>query len=121
MANPKKAVGDYQSFLWRELHTSKVILETKLGTEIVDFCWPYGSFNHTTLEVGIRAGYQTFTTVAPGPNDMSSSPYNLHRYGVYWPCSRELFARILGGKRITDADWEFVTYDMESDEEYFIP
>lgn len=121
LANPKKAVGDYNSWLWRELHSSKVILENKLDTEIVDFCWPYGSFNHTTLEVGIRAGYQTFTTVAPGPNDMSSSPYYLHRYGVYWHCSHELFARILGGKRITDEDWDYVRYDADSDVEYLIP
>ncbi len=121
LANPKKAVGDYSSWLWREIHSSKVILENQLDTDIVDFCWPYGSFNHGTLEVGIRAGYQTFTTVAPGPNDMSSSPYYLHRYGIYWHCSRDLFARILGGKRITDEDWEFVHYDAESDVDYFIP
>jgi peptidoglycan/xylan/chitin deacetylase (PgdA/CDA1 family) len=121
LANPKKAVGDYNSWLWRELHSSKVILENKLDTEIVDFCWPYGSFNHHTMEVGIRAGYQTFTTVAPGPNDMSSSPYRLLRYGIYWHCSRELFSRILGGKRITDEDWEYVRYDAAGEDEFLIP
>jgi len=98
-----------------------MILENQIDTEVVDFCWPYGSLDHNTLAVCKRAGYETSTTVAAGRCNMNTSPFLMNRYGIYWGCSKELFGRILQGKQVTDDDWDYVNPIQSKDKDYIIP
>ncbi|MFH8120434.1 MAG: polysaccharide deacetylase family protein, partial [Candidatus Aenigmatarchaeota archaeon] len=51
-----------------ELSRSKEILEKNLGKEIKYLAWPYGKFNHRTIEVAKKVGYKGFLTVESDKN-----------------------------------------------------
>lgn len=104
LANRKKARGDYDSWVWSQLTYPKRLLEAETGKSVRTFAWPYGSFNRYTLDAAIRAGYDGILTVAPGPNNLETSPYLLKRYGVYWRTTGTGFAKMLEGRQVSDEE-----------------
>lgn len=63
-----------------EIVGSKKDLESKLDVEsVVHFCYPYGDYNDSHIEMLRNAGYKTATTVIPGPNTSQIDPYQLRR------------------------------------------
>lgn len=121
LANPKKARGPYDAWVRRELAYPKNRLEAETGRPVRTFAWPYGSFNSYALGVAIQTGYEGVLTIMPGGNSMESSPYSLHRYGVYWHTPLWLFARILEGRPVTDEMWDYELAATGAEEEFLIP
>ena len=121
LADPRKARGPYDAWVRRELAYPKNLLEAEIGKPVRTFAWPYGSFNSFALSVAIQTGYEGILTVLPGANSMESSPYMLHRYGVYWHTPLWLFARILEGRPVTDEMWDYELASVEGEEEFLIP
>jgi peptidoglycan/xylan/chitin deacetylase (PgdA/CDA1 family) len=121
LANPKKARGPYDAWVRRELAYPKSRLEAETGKPVRTFAWPYGSFNSFALSVAIQTGYEGILTIMPGANSMESSPYMLHRYGVYWHTPMWLFARILEGRPVTDEMWDYELASVDAEEEFLIP
>jgi peptidoglycan/xylan/chitin deacetylase (PgdA/CDA1 family) len=54
-------------------------LEQQLGHPVNHFCYPYGSFNQTTLDLVRSAGFQTSTTTVPGTYQSRDSLLTLKR------------------------------------------
>jgi peptidoglycan/xylan/chitin deacetylase (PgdA/CDA1 family) len=121
LANPRKARGPYDAWVRRELAYPKNRLEAETGKPVRTFAWPYGSFNSFTLSAAIQTGYEGILTIMPGANSMESSPYVLHRYGVYWHTPMWLFARILEGRPVTDEMWDYELAGLEAEDEFLIP
>jgi peptidoglycan/xylan/chitin deacetylase (PgdA/CDA1 family) len=121
LADPRKARGPYDAWVRRELAYPKNRLEAETGKPVRTFAWPYGSFNSFALSVAIQTGYEGILTVLPGANSMESSPYMLHRYGVYWHTPLWLFARILEGRPVTDEMWDYELASVEAEDEFLIP
>lgn len=121
LANPKKALGPYDQWLWHQLNYPKQLLEAETGKPVRTFAWPYGSFNRGTLDAAVRAGYDAILTVAPGANGMDSSPYMLHRYGVYWHTPLTTLALMLEGKPVTDEMYGLDLAGTQKEEEFLIP
>lgn len=121
LANPRKARGPYDAWVRRELAYPKNRLEAELGKPVRTFAWPYGSFNSFALSVAIQTGYEGILTIMPGANSMESSPYMLHRYGVYWHTPMWLFARMLEGRPVTDDMWDYELASVDAEEEFLIP
>lgn len=121
LANPKRARGNYALWLEHELTYPKRLLEEALGKPVTTFAWPYGSFNRYTLDAAVRAGYEGILTVAPGANSLETSPFMLHRYGVYWHTSLATFAMMLEGKPVGDEINYYALAREEAEEEFLIP
>lgn len=67
--------------LERELAGSKEQLENELGVDIVNFCYPAGSYNDQVIAAVEAAGYRGATTVNPGLATRNM-PYELNRIRI---------------------------------------
>lgn len=121
LASAKKAGAAYPSWLERELTYPKQRLEAATGKPVRTFAWPYGSFNSYAFSVAVRVGYEGLLTVVPGANSTETSPYYLHRYGIYWHTPLWLFARILEGRPVTDDLWDYELAGTHAEDEFPIP
>jgi len=65
-----------------EILGSKSALEAQLGFEIKTFCYPYGSYDQTSIELVKRAGYSFATTCEKGLNNGSEDPAKLKRIAI---------------------------------------
>lgn len=72
----------------RELRDSKAALEDLLGQSVPHLCYPYGSFNRSTVAAAHQAGYQSAVTCLRGPATPQDHPLVLPRkaisYGDDW-------------------------------------
>lgn len=66
----------------RELGDSKAALEDLLGEPVHHLCYPYGSFNQTTVTLAHRAGYRSAVTCLRGPATAEDHPLVLPRKGI---------------------------------------
>ncbi len=66
----------------RELAVSKAALEDVLGNEVRHLCYPYGSFDMSTLHGARDAGYASATTCLRGAAGPSDHPLVLPRKGI---------------------------------------
>jgi peptidoglycan/xylan/chitin deacetylase (PgdA/CDA1 family) len=65
-----------------EVTQSKSALEQLLGHPVIDFSYPYGSFN-AAVEAQVRAaGFRTAVTTLPGLTQLVADPFGLHRNHV---------------------------------------
>jgi len=62
-----------------EISQSKVQLESQLGHPVHHFCYPYGSYNQTTVDLVRQAGFITATTTLPGTIQPPGSLFTLRR------------------------------------------
>ncbi|WP_439273611.1 polysaccharide deacetylase family protein [Pseudochrobactrum sp. HB0163] len=63
----------------RQIAGSKTRLEEILGTEILNFCYPYGGENAQIREIVREAGYQYATTTKRGRARTGDDPFGLPR------------------------------------------
>lgn len=66
----------------KELRKSKEILEEKLDTSIKAFCFPYGSYNKTTLALLPESGYLLSFTARSGKVYLGDNEYLLKRVHI---------------------------------------
>jgi peptidoglycan/xylan/chitin deacetylase (PgdA/CDA1 family) len=79
-----------------EIFGAKSDLERQLGHEVVDWAYPYGGFNSTTVQLVQQAGYWSGATTRPGGwHDAAQLPL-LTRVRVSGGESLDQFARSLG-------------------------
>ncbi|MEO7617898.1 MAG: polysaccharide deacetylase family protein [Candidatus Saccharibacteria bacterium] len=62
-----------------EIIEGKHYLEAKLGHTVTDFCYPYGAFNASAIQIAKEAGYTTATTTLPGTDQSLASPFTMRR------------------------------------------
>ncbi len=65
-----------------EITESKKALEIRLGKEIKTFCYPYGEYNQSIIQLVREAGYQG-AVVTPSSGRCETSIYSIRRVGVY--------------------------------------
>lgn len=62
-----------------EIIQSKAQLEAQLGHQVRHFCYPYGTYNQTTIDIVREAGFTTATTTLPGTVQPPGSLFTLRR------------------------------------------
>ncbi len=62
---------------WREIHGSKVHLESMFGRPVVTFIYPYGSMDPRVRNMVRRAGYRLARAVRPGLPNIWADPYRI--------------------------------------------
>jgi peptidoglycan/xylan/chitin deacetylase (PgdA/CDA1 family) len=65
-----------------ELIDSKAALEDLLGAEVKHLCYPFGSFDRSTIAVAAEAGYVSATTCLRGPATRTDHPLALPRKAI---------------------------------------
>lgn len=63
----------------RQISESKSRLEDMLGTEVPNFCYPYGANNHTHRLMAREAGFQTAVTTVPARTKPDDDPFGIPR------------------------------------------
>ncbi len=92
----------------RELCDSKAALEDLLREPVPHLCYPYGSFDGTTVTAAHRAGYRSAVTCLRGPATPADHPLVLPRKGISYGDSLLGFAwKLLVKQRPTPTleDW----------------
>jgi len=80
---------------FKEIAESKAVLEKRLGKPVSAFCYPFGEYNNTILEMVKRAGYAAAVTLASGYRQRADELYTLRRIRVSYRDSLDDFARRL--------------------------
>jgi peptidoglycan/xylan/chitin deacetylase (PgdA/CDA1 family) len=62
-----------------EIDQSKAQLESQLGHVVKHFCYPYGTYNQTTIDIVRQAGFLTAVTTLPGTIQPPGSLFTLRR------------------------------------------
>ena len=65
-----------------EIFGSKRKLESELGLPIETFCYPYGHFKESTVNLVEEAGYRFACTTAKGVNTVQTPPHRLNRINI---------------------------------------
>ncbi len=68
--------ADIQRF---EIIEGKKYLEEKIGHLVTNFCYPYGAFNASAIQIVKEAGFASATTTLPGTDQSVASPYTMRR------------------------------------------
>ncbi len=65
-----------------QLEGSRRLLEEKLGLEVRDLSYPFGSYNDDVREMALQAGYRSACSVRTGLSGPDDDPLALHRVRV---------------------------------------
>lgn len=68
--------------LAEELKDSKEVMEEKLQRPCPYLCWPYGSYNETSIKIAKDAGYKAIFTVDHGVVKSGDDPFLIKRIDV---------------------------------------
>ncbi|MDO8281049.1 MAG: polysaccharide deacetylase family protein [Thermodesulfovibrionia bacterium] len=68
--------------LAEELKGSKEVMEQRLQRPCPYLCWPYGSYNETSIEIAKEAGYSALFTVDHGVVRTGDDPFSIKRIDV---------------------------------------
>ena len=93
-----RAVPDLRTDLaQRELAQSREIIETRLGTIVSSFAWPFGAVNQAVARLAREAGYLRGATMFPGTYTQGTDPMYVPRWPVYrMDRARNLLVRLEG-------------------------
>ncbi len=86
-----RLTSDTDAHQEEEIVDSQTVLERELGFPIETFCYPYGSYNETSVNLARKAGYKFATTCEKGLNDGSEDPLKLKRIAVRHDTSQPVF------------------------------
>jgi peptidoglycan/xylan/chitin deacetylase (PgdA/CDA1 family) len=62
-----------------EIVEGKRYLEEKLGHMVTNFCYPYGAFNASAIQIIKDAGFASATTTLPGTDQSVATAYTMRR------------------------------------------
>ena len=68
-----------------EIVASKKLLEDRFDVPVEHFCYPYGDWNESVLDLVKNAGYKTACTTITGINTPGGSPFKLKRFTARYP------------------------------------
>jgi peptidoglycan/xylan/chitin deacetylase (PgdA/CDA1 family) len=80
--HPHELTALFEDQRWDEVARSRSDLQTKLGREVVSFCYPRGSLDLDAVRMVEKAGY-TCGVVTPSRWGLPLTRYTLRRIGVY--------------------------------------
>ena len=80
-----------------EILTSKSVLEGLLGHKVLDFAYPYGSFNAYDMEQAQAAGFETAVSTLYGTVHTPGQLFYLSRMRIGGGVSLNYFANVVGG------------------------
>lgn len=83
----------------REINDSKLILEDMFSVEVNSFCYPYGDYNDSTVEMVKNCGYSLAVTTNPGlVNPSTCNWFTLNRIAAEYCDTRDSFKfKLLNG------------------------
>jgi len=65
-----------------EIFSSKAVLEDLLGEAVLDFCYPYGSYNAKVTDMVAEAGYRSGLTCIRGAANYAKNPFEIPRKAI---------------------------------------
>lgn len=69
----------FRDRVYRDLLTSKNLIEKKLGTSVITLAYPFGEYSNETIQLAKKAGYQMGLTVKTGVVQSQDNPFTLNR------------------------------------------
>ena len=87
-----------------EMKQSKLALEQLLGHPVVDFAYPYGSFNQYDMAQAKSLGFETACSTMYGTAHSASQLFELSRLRIGGGLSLPSFAGVVGGPPPTSAE-----------------
>jgi peptidoglycan/xylan/chitin deacetylase (PgdA/CDA1 family) len=87
-----------------EIRTSKVMLETLLGHPVLDFAYPYGSFNPFDVSDAQKVGFECAVSTLYGRLHSAAQLYELSRVRMGGGVPLSYFAGVVGGPAPTLAE-----------------
>jgi peptidoglycan/xylan/chitin deacetylase (PgdA/CDA1 family) len=85
----------YLARIRREIFLSKEILESKIGSKVKFFAYPYGVYDPIIKNLAIQAGYEGILNANSMNNTLAADPFSLNRQIIYGQSSLNSFIRIL--------------------------
>jgi peptidoglycan/xylan/chitin deacetylase (PgdA/CDA1 family) len=89
--------------IW-EIKQSKLTLEGLLGHPVLDFAYPYGSFNGFDMAQAKSLGFETAVSTLPGTWHSASELYELSRVRIGGGIPLTSYAHVVGGPAPTAAE-----------------
>ena len=80
-----------------EMRQSKLALESLLGHPVIDFAYPYGSYNALAIAVAVRLGFETACSTLSGTVHSAGQLMVLSRVRIGGAMTLTTFARLVGG------------------------
>lgn len=85
----------YLARIRREIFLSKEILESKIGSKVKFFAYPYGVYSPIIKNLVIQAGYEGILNANNMNNTLTADPFSLNRQIIFGQNSFNSFIRIL--------------------------
>lgn len=85
----------YLARIRREIFLSKEILESKIGSKVKFFAYPYGVYSPIIKNLVIQAGYEGIVNANNMNNTLTVDPFSLNRQIIFGQNSFNSFIRIL--------------------------
>ena len=85
----------YLARIRREIFLSKEILESKIGSKVKFFAYPYGVYSPIIKNLVIQAGYEGILNANSMNNTLTADPFSLNRQIIFGQSSFNSFIRIL--------------------------
>lgn len=85
----------YLARIRREIFLSKEILESKIGSKVKFFAYPYGVYSPMIKNLVIQAGYEGILNANSMNNTLTVDPFSLNRQIIFGQNSFNSFIRIL--------------------------
>lgn len=85
----------YLARIRREIFLSKEILESKIGSKVKFFAYPYGVYSPIIKNLVIQAGYEGILNANNMNNTLTVDPFSLNRQIIFGQNSFNSFIRIL--------------------------
>jgi peptidoglycan/xylan/chitin deacetylase (PgdA/CDA1 family) len=87
-----------------EIKQSKLMLEALLGHQVLDFAYPYGSFNNYDMAQAKSLGFETAVSTLSGTWHSAGQLFQLSRARVGGGLPLRYFANLVGGPPPTSAE-----------------
>ncbi|HEV3096818.1 MAG TPA: polysaccharide deacetylase family protein [Candidatus Dormibacteraeota bacterium] len=87
-----------------EMKQSKLMLEDLLGHPVLDFAYPYGSFNGYDMAQARSLGFETAASTMSGSMHSAGQLFELSRLRIGGGLPLSAFARVVGGAPPTSAE-----------------
>ena len=98
------AAQPYARASW-EMSQSKLTLEGLLGHPVLDFAYPYGSFNLYDMALAKSLGFETAASTLQGAIHSAGQLFELSRLRIGGGLPLPYFANVVGGPQPTAADF----------------
>lgn len=95
---------NYETYLARireEIFLSKKILESKIGSKVKFFAYPYGVYSSVIKNIVIQAGYEGILNANSMNNNLNAVPFSLNRQIIFGQNSLNSFVQLLNQRSLS--------------------